>query len=449
LDHKIEHLQADVARQATAYQNLDKEFDQSRCLANSAKEELTKELNATRKKFNSAISNVRSLEAKLIEADRDAHATWVHERLSDIGDNKVLEDLRHALDREIKAKAIVQENLDRKTKRVLQIEQELKAAKDGKAVLEKKTVRLNEQIEKLQQDASNRNRTIGRNECELAKLREDNTALNFEKKQLFTDLAKKTAELHAAKQDLVAVRKEVGGLNDKLSRKTAEIQKLSNQLKEQKYQHDTLQAQLETTICELVDRIDKLMEHDEQDEKKLAQLAIEMELLSKSLSKATADDESDKSTINQLKISINELTEVQAKLEITIGKLTGNDIQAKTQIERFKKTIAALKVNLKDTELQKKASDSTSNILKNQVNGLQQKVKQVTSDDAKDKRAIIAAQKETKSAKKKAFDAETKRKAAEAAAAKAALELEEAKKALKPIVSLQLPYSQIQTFFLT
>ena len=97
---------------------------------------------------------------------------------------------------------------------------------------------------------------------------------------------------------------------------------------------------------------------------------------------------------------------------------------------------------------------------------MQQRVEEVTSDDAKDKEAInflkeaqqtgeraieqlsaqaATAQKETEDANKRTLAAEAEQKAAEAAAAKAALERDEAKKQPLPhdVVSLHIYSPQL------
>ena len=453
MNHKNERLQADIARQASAYKRLDEETDQLRSRARAEKEKLTKELDDTRKMLNDAVSKVKSLEAKLLAADEDAHTAWVGERTSDVEDYKALEDLRRALDKENKTSASLQEKLDEKSKQLLETEQQIHTAIDGQAESENEIVKLNGQIEELSLSIADRTRTIARYESDLLQLSDSSTAFTLEKGQLSTDLMNKTTELRKAHQDLVAAREEVTKLDEASIRQTATIQLLSTQLQEEKNQSESLRAQSETTIRELLDRINKLIKHDEQDEQNLVAIFNGMALLLFALNKTPADDESDKKNINQLKASINDLIEVQKLLQNRIGELTSHDAQDEFHISKLREAIAALETNLKNTAEQKKGSDDAASDLKKQFDGLQKKIAEATSNDAKDKETIkllkeaqqageraienfkaqtAAARKEAEDTKNRALDADVARKDADAAATKALLELDEAKKPQLP-----------------
>jgi len=458
LNHKIEHLHADVAGQASAYRRLDEAFDHFRSQAKVAKENLAKKLNVEGKKLNAALSTVNSLEARLKKADKAAHAAWEREKVSnaeDQKDHKVIEGLQRDLEEKTKENALLQEKLDEKIKQLLEAEKEIQTAKDKQTKSENDIARLNGQIEQLTRDIADRDRTIGRYESDLARLREENDALTVGNSQLSVGLANKTTELHKSEQDAAAARKEADKLNVTLARRTATIHDLSDQLQD-------LTDQSEKTIREHVDTIDKLIKHDKQDEQKLAEFAKEMELRSDELKKALAHDESDESSIKQLKTSLNDLEEVEKFLRAEIGDRASHDGRDHIEKEKLKKALASLEATLKDTAEKKEASDRASNELKKQVEGLQQKVEQVTSNDVKDKDTInilteakergekaieelkaqnAAAQKEIEDAKKRTSDAEAERKRVEAAAAKEAAELNEVNKPvlLNDVVSLHLP----------
>jgi chromosome segregation ATPase len=460
LHHKIEHLDADVARQAGAYRRLDEAFDHFRSRAKTEKEALTKELSATRKKLNSALSNVKLLEAKLLAADKAAHENWLKEREDDVKDHQSINDLHQALDKETKANAVLQVSLDEKIKQLLEVQHELQVAKDGQAASRKEIARLNEQIDQLKQDIADKERTIGRYESDLASLRDGNAALEAEKTKLSLDFNNMFAELHKTEQELSVAREEVAGLSDTVSKQKAAIQGLTDQLQDQKDQNVQLRSQSEKTISELLSRVEALLKHDVEDEQKLAELAKQMEILSDALNKARADDEQDKQTIEGLKNSVKKLNGIQKKLQDKIGELTGHDAGDDVEIEEMKKIIADLKAKVAETVAQKSASEGTADELKKQLDNMQKKVDEVTSDDAKDKLEIEklktaqengekaikdletqanAAKKASEDAKKKALEAEAARQSAEAAAAKAAAERDEAHKPVLPndVVSFQ------------
>jgi chromosome segregation ATPase len=274
LNHKIEHLHADVAREQTAHKKLHKAFDHFRSESKAEKARLTKDLDAARRKLNEG----RSHDAK---------------------DHKIIEDLHRALDEGNKANALLQDKLDAKIKELLQTQQELQVAKDAHKIAENSIVRLNGEIEHLKKDLADRDSTIRKYESDMAQLRDANASLVSENRQLSTaiaqlreanallvseknqlskDLASKTAALQSAQEELTAAQNVVVAQKKTLSEQDHKIQTLQIQLNGKTKDFEDFKLRSKQREEKLQRENNELKEHDEEDHATISKVTLERKL---------------------------------------------------------------------------------------------------------------------------------------------------------------------------
>jgi len=274
LNHMIEHLHADVAREQTAHKKLQEAFDHFRSESKAEKARLTKDLDAARRKFNEG----RSHDAK---------------------DHKIIEDLHRALDEGNEANALLQDKLDAKIKELLQTQQELQVAKDAHKIAENSIVQLNGEIEHLKKDLADRDSTIRKYESDMtqlrdanaslvsenqqlstaiAQLREANALLVSEKNQLSKDLASKTAALQSAQEELTAAQNVVVAQKKTLSEQDHKIKTLQIQLKCKSQDFEDFKNRSEEREEKLQQENNKLNKHDKEDHAIISKANLDKEL---------------------------------------------------------------------------------------------------------------------------------------------------------------------------